>query len=207
MSNKDQAADGQSTDVNDKVEPKNDSKVRDAEAVLKKNQELLSSMAKIRKENDSLLEKINNAEKEKLEADGKKDELIAKYKEEIHGLKGNLTNAVGGFVDRVVNQSFVSKAKELGVDNEYVNILYNEFNNNKEFRDGVLETVNKDTFEIKPESFDSYFNSAKEKYPKLFDKKRVNIDDLTPGGKKPHGNVKKTEKDLLDDYFKSKGWG
>lgn len=207
--NEDPKVDDQSGKVNDKTpDPNDETKVRDAEAVLRKNQELLTNISKIKKENQELLDKLNASQQEKLQAEGKKDELIDHYKKENDVLKGNLNSAVGGFVDRIVNEAFENKARNLGVEKEYVTILYNEFSGSKEFRDPVLESVDKETFKVDKGSFDSYFVKAKEKYPKLFEKKKAHIDDLTPSNDKPKpGRPKqKTEGDLLNDYFKQKGW-
>ncbi len=129
--------------------------VKDPNAVLAKNKELLSSLQKEKQSKIELMQKMKEIEQSKLQAEGKKDELIAQLQADLRQTQGDYNKTKAKYALKTVKSQVALKAKELGcIDTEMltkamnleglqVNIVDDDFNVDESNLMQELETVRK----------------------------------------------------------------
>ena len=88
--------------------------VKNPEAVLAKNKELVALLAKQNKEKQELLSRLQEKEQAQLQAEGKKDELIAILKKEKSEIAKMFAETKAKYAHKSVSSQVALKAKELG---------------------------------------------------------------------------------------------
>jgi hypothetical protein len=83
------------------------------------HKKLLGEKKKIQAAHEEALKRLQSLEQEKLEAEGKKDELLSNYRKQIEELEGKYKSAVGNFAFSSVSGKFTEEALKQGcVDTE-----------------------------------------------------------------------------------------
>lgn len=133
----------------------NDVQVKDPNAVLAKNKELLELIRKEKQSKLEMAQKLQEIEQAKLQAEGKKDELIAQLQSQMKQIQTDFNKTKATYAFTSVKNQAASKAKELGcvdtdlllkamdLDSLQVNVVDDSFNVDIESLTTQLEQVRK----------------------------------------------------------------
>lgn len=101
----------------DHVELEEKTEIKDPQAVLKKNQELLSKLKTTKEKLDELERKATEAEQEKLAQSGKHVEVIESLKKQLAAKDTELKQTTQSFAWKSVKQQVVDVARSMGAEN------------------------------------------------------------------------------------------
>lgn len=159
---------------NGQLETIHDSTIKDANAVLAKNKELLGLMQKEKQTKNELLQKIQEIEREKLQAEGKKDELITQLNADLKKTKSEYNQTKAKYAMKAVTSQVAAKARELGcIDTEMLTKAMNLEN--------LQVTIVDDDFNVDEAGLMSALDEVKKTKTYLFNKAGPVINDTTPG--------------------------
>jgi len=188
-------ANGQATGGN-ATNQETDNRVKNAEAVLKKNEELLGAIRQLKDDNASLKQKVTDFENSALASEGKKDELIEKYKLELTEAKSTAENTKKAFASSYLETRFKSEAKAKGCVNP--DDLY-ALARSRFTEKGIEVSVDlqKHQVSIDDEKISSLISSLSEEKGYLFSSEGVRVKDKKPGTGGSHGSDTKTFEDEI----------
>lgn len=181
--------------------------VKDPNAVLAKNQELLNELRKLKADLGSLKAEKDTLLQEKMQAEGNKEEQIKYWQTKAEEAQGTNQKIVGSFLDRTVKAAFNNAALSKGCKEKYLNVLYNQAKSDQDTWSKVLGSVNKESFEVDNSVLSEVVESFKSNYDDsgFFTRPNAKVDDVTPpsGNFQPAANnSQKSEDDLLKDLEK-----
>ncbi len=172
----------------------NSDAVKNAEAVLAKNKELLAELNRLKGENKSFLDKAAEAEQEKLMAAGKKDEVIANLQKQITELKTSGQTTQSRYAKTAVEDQILIAARSMGSDKpETVLKLIDQT--------GI--TVD-DNFRVNKDQLNAALAKVKEDVPALFRKAAGRMNDLDPQSAKDMNlkpDTKKMSREQLREAY------
>lgn len=130
----------------------------------------LGEAKKAKSELSDMRAKLEQYENAKLEAEGKKDEIIEKQRKQIDELFGKLKTTEASFAEMQITSQVADKAKELGcIDTDMLMKII----------DGKgLDIV--DGYKVSTQSLEMVLNEIKESKPYLFSKPAPKIHDGAP---------------------------
>lgn len=138
----------------------NTEEIKNPEAVLKKNRELLAKLKAEQDKAKSIQEKLDQIEQEKLAQAGKKDELIDALKTKAKTLEEQYKQATQTFALKSVNSQVLDAARAMGCEKPEVIM---------KLADLSSVTVN-DDFSVDTEALKSALEKVREDVPALFKK-------------------------------------
>lgn len=138
----------------------NTEEIKNPEAVLKKNRELLAKLKAEQDKAKSIQEKLDQIEQEKLAQAGKKDELIDALKTKAKTLEDQYKQATQTFALKSVNSQVLDAARAMGCEKPEVIM---------KLADLSSVTVN-DDFSVDTEALKSALEKVREDVPALFKK-------------------------------------
>lgn len=161
-------ANGHADSINDTVS------VKDPNAVLAKNRELLDLVRKEKQSKSELMQKIQEIEQAKLQAEGKKDELITQLQAQMRAAQAELKKTKATYALKSVKDQVKLKASTLGcVDTDLL------------ARAMDLESLNvsmvDDEFNVDEENLTAQLESIRKQKPFLFKQAGPEIKDGLPG--------------------------
>ncbi len=161
--------------------------VRNPEAVLNKNRELLGINKKLSGRLAELESMVKATEQEKLSAQGKKDEVIESLRDEISQLKGKIKQKDEAYSWNTIESQVKQYAvKEGCVDPEKLIRLIDDVD---------FESLDVDSrFRINQDDLSRLVSKAKKDNHFLFDGQKADVDDLTPTTR-----IEKKKTKSLDD--------
>ena len=185
----------------------NNEPVKNPEAVLAKNQELLEELKKVRADLGSLKAEKDTLVQEKMQAEGNKEEQIKYWQTKAQEAQEGNKKIVGSFLDRTVKAAFNNAALSKGCKEKYLSVLYNQAKSDEGTWNRVLGAVNKENFEVDSSALAEVVEGFKANYDDsgFFNRPNVKVDDETPpsGNFQPAANNShKSEDDLLSDLAK-----
>lgn len=134
--------------------------IKNPDAVLKKNRELLAKLKIEQDKAKSIQEKLEQIEQEKLAQAGKKDELIESLKTKTKTLEEQYKQATQSFALKTVNSQVLEAARAMGCEKPEVIM---------KLADLSSVTVN-DDFSVDSEALKIALDKVKEDVPALFKK-------------------------------------
>jgi len=147
-------------------QPKKDSVSYDS------HRKLLGEKKKFQAELQEKSERLEKLEQERMEAEGKKDELIQMYKRKLEETEGKLKSAVGNFATHSVSSKFTEEALKQGcIDTELLLAITD-----------VKSFDYDDNFNPDAEQIRMMVEDYKKNKPHLFQKAVPNIKDGIPKG-------------------------
>jgi hypothetical protein len=186
-------ANGQKTAA-DHVELEAKAEIKDPQAVLKKNQELLSKLKITKEKLDELEKKATEAEQEKLAQSGKHVEVIESLKKQLAVKDMELKQTTQNFAWKSVRQQVVEAARSMGAEDPDIVM---------QLADLKSVPVN-DDYSADADALKSVLEQVKARTPVLFKKQVAAPKDGTPNykpeGQKTLGNM--TIAELKDLYTK-----
>lgn len=161
-------ANGHADGINDTIS------VKDPNAVLAKNRELLDLVRKEKQSKSELMQKIQEIEQAKLQAEGKKDELITQLQNQMKAAQAELKKTKATYALKSVKDQVKLKASTLGcVDTDLLS------------RAMDLESLNvsmvDDEFNVDDENLTAQIESIRKQKPFLFKQAGPEIKDGLPG--------------------------
>lgn len=148
-----------------------ETKVRDPEAVLAKNRELLGDVKSLKEELNNLREFKNSIEIEKKERKGEYQDIIAKFREENNKLKDQLKERDSRSAYKALKNQFAQEAKELGCQDAETFFEIAMTKHKDEFA-GISFDENEEKYP--QEYLRDVTEKLKESYPYMFTSKSVN---------------------------------
>jgi hypothetical protein len=147
--------------------------VKDPEAVLAKNRELLSNLQKEKQSKAELMQRIKEIEQSKLQAEGKKDELIAQLQADIREANGNYNKTKAKYALKTVKSQIALKAKELGcIDTEMLTKAMN--------LEGLQVNIVDDDFNVDEANLMTELDAVRKQKAYLFKQPGPEFRDSTP---------------------------
>jgi hypothetical protein len=132
-------------------------------------QKVLSEKKKRDSELDSVTKELQKLKEEKLNADGKKDELLTEYKKKYDDLDGKFKGAVGKFAMKTLTDSVEKEALKSGCLNAKALVKLIELSD--------IE-VNED-FEVDQDALKKAIENVKTENPFMFSKSAPQFKDVT----------------------------
>jgi len=168
--------------------------VKNPDAVLKKNRELLAKLKEKSEAEQKLKEQLEQIEQDKLAQSGKKDELIDALKKQIRERDEKLKTVTQTFAFKTVDQQVVDAARDMGCTKPEMI---------KKLADLSGVTVS-DDFSVDRDALKLALDKVKEDLPELFKKTPSAPRDGTPAAIMQTNEVGKMSiKELQDAYRKS----
>jgi len=168
--------------------------VKNPDAVLKKNRELLAKLKEKSEAEQKLKEQLEQIEQDKLAQSGKKDELIDALKKQIRERDEKLKTVTQTFAFKTVDQQVLDAARDMGCTKPEMI---------KKLADLSGVTVS-DDFSVDRDALKLALEKVKEDLPELFKKTPSAPRDGTPAAIMQTNEVGKMSiKELQDAYRKS----
>ena len=168
--------------------------VKNPDAVLKKNRELLAKLKEKSEAEQKLKEQLEQIEQDKLAQSGKKDELIDSLRKQIRERDEKLKTVTQTFAFKTVDQQVVDAARDMGCTKPEMI---------KKLADLSGVTVS-DDFSVDRDALKLALEKVKEDLPELFKKTPSAPRDGTPAAIMQTNEVGKMSiKELQDAYRKS----
>ena len=182
----------------DHVELEEKTEIKDPQAVLKKNQELLSKLKTTKEKLDEYERKATEAEQEKLAQSGKHSELIESLKKQLAAKDTELKQTTQSFAWKSVKQQVVDVARSMGAENA----------------DAVMKLADlksvpvNDDFSADSDALKMAIEQVKKDVPSLFKKQVVAPKDGTPSFKQ-EGSKELNQMSIaeLQELYKQKALG
>jgi hypothetical protein len=168
-------------------------KPNNIEALENKNRELLGKMKAEREKRDELEKRLDAIEQEKLESQGKYQDINKSLKERLAAIEKEKQDAVNKFRFNAIDSSLKQAALEAGCERPDAVLKLLEDQEKAEIQ--VDENYRVDKTTVNP-----ILERMKAEYPMLFKKTSIPVKDFPPTGIMP--TEKKTEEDILSDYIK-----
>jgi len=167
--------------------------IKNPEAVLKKNRELLAKLKAEQEKAKSIQEKLDMIEQEKLAQAGKKDELIEALKNKTKTLEEQYKSATQTFALKTVNSQVMDYARSMGAEKPEVIM---------KLADLSTVTVNED-FSVDSDALKLALEKVRDEVPALFKKVPAAPKDGVPAvDSGPKGVGQMSIKELQDLYLK-----
>lgn len=161
------------TDVNDTdVNDTESTSVKNPDAVLRKNRELLGSNKKLKDQLTELTDRLKAIESEKLSAQGKKDEQIQLLAKQLGDAQTKAKKMEAHFAYQVVTNKVKAKADQLGCRNSDHLIRSIDLSN--------LSVDAENGFAVADEEINEVLTEAKKSYPYMFEDKTKTVKDRPP---------------------------
>ena len=168
--------------------------VKNPDAVLKKNRELLAKLKEKSEAEQKLKEQLEQIEQDKLAQSGKKDELIDSLRKQIRERDEKLKTVTQTFAFKTVDQQVLDAARDMGCTKPEMI---------KKLADLSGVTVS-DDFSVDRDALKLALEKVKEDLPELFKKTPSAPRDGTPAAIMQTNEVGKMSiKELQDAYRKS----
>lgn len=160
-------ANGQATDVND-------IQVKNPEAVLAKNKELLELVKKEKQSKADMMQKLQELEQAKMQAEGKKDELIAQLQTQLKQKDVEVKTKTAKFAFKSVKEQTSRKAAEMGCIDPDLLLKAMDLDALK------VDVVDEDTFSVDLETLTGQLEQVRKTKPYLFKQAGPQIKDGVP---------------------------
>lgn len=167
-------------------------KPNNIEALENKNRELLGKMKAEREKREELEKRLDAIEQEKLESQGKYQDINKSLKERLSAIEKEKQDAVNRFRFNAIDSSLKQAALEAGCERPDAVLKLLEEQEKAAIQ--VDENYRVDTTTVNP-----ILERMKAEYPMLFKKTSVPVKDFPPGTQIP--KEKMTEQELLAQYI------
>lgn len=177
------------------VEPTaNTEKPNNIEALENKNRELLGKIKSEREKREELAARLDAIEQEKLESQGKYQDINKSLKERLAQIEKEKNDSVNKFRLNAINSSLRQAALEAGCErpDAVLKLLERE--------EKALIEVD-DEYRVDTQTVNPILERIKTDYPMLFRKTSVPVKDVTPGNI-PQDKTR-TEADMIGEYIKT----
>lgn len=163
-------ANGQADGINDTTS------VKDPNAVLAKNKELLDLIRKEKQSKSELMAQLKEIEQQKLSAEGKKDELIKSLQDELRTVKKDYGSTKAKYASKAVIDQISIKASQMGCINTKDLTKLMDVN-------GLSVSVVDDDYVVDEAALTQELEKAKKERSYLFKQSGPEIRDGTPSNK------------------------
>lgn len=195
MSEKSTSADGTTQQADGNVEIQQASESKAHTVKYETYDKVMSKLKKTEAEHKQVLEKLSQIEREKMEAAGQKDQLIAALKKDLDSEKKKKTEIVKTFATNVLHSQAKSKAALAGcVDPDaFVQLM--------DFSDVDVD----ESFTVNDQALTEKIETMKKNKPYLFASKNLNVRDVSkPGFESGKVDFAKMSREELLNYTKGK---
>lgn len=190
MSEANDSAD-QTTEAAPKVEKPNN-----IELMERKNRELLTELKSERDKRKSFEDRLSQIEQEKLESQGKYQDINKQLKERMAQVEKEKESAIKRFKLNAIESAITTKALEVGCKKPKAVLKL------LEDQDKALIEVD-DSYQVDGTTLSPILDRMKEEYPEFFEKTSPSVKDVTPSREPiPTNEKEKTEEEILEDYLK-----
>jgi membrane-bound lytic murein transglycosylase len=175
----------------------NDIQIKNPEGVLAKNKELIELVKKEKQAKADMAQRLQELEQAKMQAEGKKEELIAQLQSQIKQKEAELKTKTAKFAFKSVTEKASRKAAELGCINPELLLKALDLEQLK------VSVVDEDSFDVDLDSLNGQLEQARKSMPYLFKQAGPQIKDGVPSaqGMQKTGEVdfsKMTTAQLID---------
>lgn len=177
------------------VEPTaNTEKPNNIEALENKNRELLGKIKSEREKREELAARLDAIEQEKLESQGKYQDINKSLKERLAQIEKEKNDSINKFRLNAINSSLKQAALEAGCEKPEAVLKLLE----REEKEMITVDEN---YMVDNQTVSPILERIKNEYPMLFKKSSVPVKDLTPGA--IPNDKPKTEADMIGEYIKT----
>lgn len=173
------------------------SKTKDDKVAYETYRKTVDEAKKAKARVDDLAKKLKEYEDEKLQNQGKSQELIESLRSQVKDKETKLQNVVGSFAHKAVSSHIREEALKQGCLD--VDLLLKA--GADEF--GKIEVDAENGFSVNGDDLKRFFETTMTKHPMLFKKPGPNFHDGTPGKAKPDAPVpreKKSTEELIQEW-------
>jgi hypothetical protein len=149
----------------------NTEQVNNAEAVAKKNRELLAELKKEREARVESQKQLDAIETQKLADSGQKDELIKKYQDQTKALEEKLKNSTNTFAMKTVKHQLKEAARAMGCEKPELVLKLANLSD---------ISVSTEDFTVDTDSVKTVLEAVRDEAPMLFKKSVAPPRDGTP---------------------------
>lgn len=170
-------------------------KPNNIEALENKNRELLGKIKAEREKREELAARLDAIEQEKLESQGKYQDINKSLKERLAQIEKEKNDTVNRFRFNAVDSSLRQAALEAGCEKPEAVLKLLE----REEKEAIQVDEN---YRVDLQTVNPILERMKAEYPMLFKKSSTPVKDMPPGGIPPQEAKPKTEHEMLDEYIK-----
>lgn len=178
------------------IPPESVVKPNNIEALENKNRELIAKMKSEREKREAVEARLDAIEQEKLESQGKYQDINKSLKERLAAVEKEKADTVNRFRFNAVDSSLRQAALEAGCEKPEAVLKLLE----REEKEAIQVDEN---YRVDVQTVSPILERLKTEYPMLFKKTSIPVKDIPPGGVIPKDEVKMTEQEMLDAYIKT----